>query len=126
MKSTKQFRVVETAESNGSPPTGESPNRLSLLLSSLILRQPVQNWVLSRRVQILIDGLICASSFIIAHLLRFDGWPPGMDNDRLLLLLPYLLVARIGVNYLMGLYRRVWRDISIQDSIHLAYSVGIV
>ena len=126
MKSTKQFPVVETAESNGSPPTGESPNRLSLLLSSLILRQPVQNWVLSRRVQILIDGLICASSFIIAHLLRFDGWPPGMDNDRLLLLLPYLLVARIGVNYLMGLYRRVWRYISIQDSIHLAYSVGIV
>jgi FlaA1/EpsC-like NDP-sugar epimerase len=126
MKSIKQFSEAATAESNGSPPTERAPNRLSNLLSAIILRQPVQNWVLSRRVQILIDGLICASSFIIAHLLRFDGWPPGMDNDRLLLLLPYLLVARIGVNHLMGLYRRVWRYISIQDSIHLAYSVGIV
>lgn len=49
-----------------------------------------------------------------------------MDKDRLLLLLPYLLVSRLGVNYLMGLYRRVWRYISIQDGVHLACSVGIV
>lgn len=86
----------------------------------------VENWVLSRRLQITIDAFICVTSFVVAHLLRFDGWPPGMDKDRLLLLIPYLLVARVGVNYLMGLYRRVWRYISIQDGIHLAGSVGIV
>ena len=126
MKSIKQFPEAAPGVSDGSRPNGRSPNPISHLISNVVLRQPVQNWVLSRRTQILIDGMICASSFIIAHLLRFDGWPPGMDNDRLLLLLPYLLVARIGVNYLLGLYRRVWRYISIHDSFHLAWSVGIV
>jgi FlaA1/EpsC-like NDP-sugar epimerase len=101
-------------------------DRLLRIVSSYVLRPSVENWVLSRRVQIVIDALICVTSFVIAHLLRFDGWPPGMDKDRLLLLLPYLLVARIGVNYLMGLYRRVWRYISIEDGIHLAGSIGIV
>lgn len=126
MKSIKQFPEAAPGVSDGSRPNGRSPNLISHLISNVVLRQPVQNWVLSRRTQILIDGVICASSFIIAHLLRFDGWPPGMDKDRLLLLLPYLLVARIGVNYLLGLYRRVWRYISIHDSFHLAWSVGIV
>lgn len=126
MKSIKQFPEAAPGVSDGSRPNGRSPNLISHLISNVVLRQPVQNWVLSRRTQILIDGMICASSFIIAHLLRFDGWPPGMDKDRLLLLLPYLLVARIGVNYLLGLYRRVWRYISIHDSFHLAWSVGIV
>lgn len=140
MKTTRQYQTQTVSKNDGaSGSLQDSPHpaaeraavrpwrsRFSLLLSALILRPPAHNWLLSRRVQILIDGLVCVTSFVIAHLLRFDGWPPGMDHDRLLLLLPYLLVARIGVNYLMGLYRRVWRYISIQDSLHLALSVGIV
>ncbi len=126
MKTNRYYQTQPPTASRSSSPSSPRLNRFSLRLSTLILRPPLQNWLLSRRVQILIDGLVCVTSFVIAHLLRFDGWPPGMDHDRLLLLLPYLLVARIGVNYLMGLYRRVWRYISIHDSLHLALSVGIV
>lgn len=126
MNSINRFQFQETTESGGPLPKRPFQERLGIMLSTLILRPPVQNYLFSRRVQMLIDTLICLTSFVLAHILRFDGWPPGMDHDRLLLLLPYLLFARIGVNFLMGLYRRVWRYISIHDSIHLALSVGIV
>lgn len=94
-------------------------------LPGLVLRPWVKNYMLSRRVQMAIDAVIAAASFIFAHILRFDGWPPGVENDRIFLLLPYLILARLGVNFLMGLYRRVWRYVSIPDGVHLAVSVGI-
>jgi FlaA1/EpsC-like NDP-sugar epimerase len=73
-----------------------------------------------------IDALIAAMSFLLAHLLRWDGYPPGREADRMFLVLPYLVVTRIGVNYLMGLYRCVWRYVSIPDAAHLSSSVGII
>ncbi|MCI0339113.1 MAG: polysaccharide biosynthesis protein [Acidobacteria bacterium] len=82
--------------------------------------------MLSRRVQMAIDALIATTSFVFAHILRFDGWPPGVDNDRVFLVLPYLVLGRLGVNHSMGLYRRVWRYVSIPDGVHLAVSVGII
>ena len=118
------------SQMTASPPEPEAApsfyRRLTNSLSTVILRPWIQENLLSRRIQILIDAIVSTSSFILAHILRFDGWPPGVDNDRVFLVLPYLLVARIGVNYLMGLYRRVWRYVSIPDSIHLAASVGII
>ncbi|NBO63960.1 MAG: polysaccharide biosynthesis protein [Acidobacteria bacterium] len=126
MKITRQPATYPSSRQNHQRLRGAPLGRLLHLVSSLIMGKSVENWVLSRRLQITIDAFICVTSFVVAHLLRFDGWPPGMDKDRLLLLIPYLLVARVGVNYLMGLYRRVWRYISIQDGIHLAGSVGIV
>ncbi|QQS48471.1 MAG: polysaccharide biosynthesis protein [Acidobacteriota bacterium] len=100
-------------------------DRITAHLPGIVMRPWVQNYMLSRRVQMAIDALIATVSFIFAHVLRFDGWPPGVDNDRIFLLLPYLIIARLGVNYLMGLYRRVWRYVSIPDGVHLAVSVGI-
>ncbi len=99
--------------------------RLTAMLPWLIMRPWVRNYMLSRRVQMAIDALIATTSFILAHILRFDGWPPGIDNDRVFLVLPYLVLARLGINYLMGLYRRVWRYMSIPDGVHVAVSVGI-
>jgi FlaA1/EpsC-like NDP-sugar epimerase len=100
--------------------------RITSLFTSLITRPWVQNYMLSRRVQMAIDAFLATTSFIFAHILRFDGWPPGVDNDRIFLLLPYLLVARLGVNFVMGLYRRVWRYVSIPDCVQLTASVGII
>lgn len=100
-------------------------HRFTALLPGIVLQPWVQNYMLSRRVQMALDALIATASFIFAHILRFDGWPPGVDNDRIFLVLPYLIIARLGVNFLMGLYRRVWRYVSIPDGVHLAVSVGI-
>jgi FlaA1/EpsC-like NDP-sugar epimerase len=100
--------------------------RITSLLPGLILRPWVQSYMLSRRVQMAIDAMIAVMSFVFAHILRFDGWPPGIEDDRMFLMLPYLVVARLSANYLVGLYLRVWRYVSIPDAIHLAGSVGLV
>ena len=77
--------------------------RITSLFPSIFLRQWVQDYMLSRRVQMTIDAVIATTSFILAHILRFDGWPPGIDNNRVFLMLPYLVIARLGVNISMGL-----------------------
>ncbi|MCG3160650.1 MAG: UDP-N-acetyl-alpha-D-glucosamine C6 dehydratase [Acidobacteria bacterium] len=101
-------------------------HRLTALLPAIVLRPWVQNYMLSRRVQMAIDAAIAVMSFALAHILRFDGWPPGIEDDRMLLVLPYLIAARLTVNYLMGLYSRVWRYVSIPDAVHISLSVGLI
>ncbi len=100
--------------------------RVTGLLPGIVLRPWVRNYMLSRRVQMAIDAAITIFSFVLAHILRFDGWPPGIEEHRMFMVLPYLIVARIFANYMLGLYLRVWRYVSIPDGIHLAGSVGVV
>jgi FlaA1/EpsC-like NDP-sugar epimerase len=118
------------------PPSAESPSapkpkpdlyrRVISRLPGLVLRPWVQHYMLNRRVQMIIDAVIATACFIFAHILRFDGWPPGIEDNRMFLVLPYLVAARISANYWLGLYLRVWRYISIPDAIHLAGSVGLI
>jgi FlaA1/EpsC-like NDP-sugar epimerase len=126
MSLSKQFIPQSTGPPLSAKAKPDLYQRMASLLPALVLRPWVQNYMLSRRVQMAIDALIATTSFVFAHILRFDGWPPGVDNDRVFLVLPYLVLARLGVNYLMGLYRRVWRYVSIPDGVHLAVSVGII
>lgn len=100
--------------------------RLTALAPALAQRPWVQQYVLSRRVQMAIDAAIAACSLVLAHVLRFDGWPSGVDGQRMILALPYLVVARVAVNYLLGLYQRVWRYVNIADAVHLGSAVGVI
>jgi FlaA1/EpsC-like NDP-sugar epimerase len=126
MSLSKQFIRQSTGPPLSAKAKPDLYQRIASLLPALVMRPWVQNYMLSRRVQMAIDALIATTSFVFAHILRFDGWPPGIDNDRVFLVLPYLVLARLSVNYLMGLYRRVWRYVSIPDGVHLAVSVGII
>lgn len=117
----------ETKKSSPSPASLPPPS----LRQATHWRRLLQGWIgeetsISRRVQVLIDVLICLISFTVAHLLRFDGWPYPPYDERLLDWLPYLLLARTGVNHLLGLYRRVWRYVSIPDITQLAVAIGVV
>ena len=110
-------------------PPGSDPHATSRPSSSW--KRLLPGWIgeetsISRQVQVLIDLLICLTSFTVAHLLRFDGWPYAPYDERFLDWLPYLLLARTGVNHLLGLYRRVWRYVSIPDVTQLAVAVGTV
>ncbi|HKX32979.1 MAG TPA: nucleoside-diphosphate sugar epimerase/dehydratase, partial [Blastocatellia bacterium] len=122
MSVSKQF----IPQTTGPPHPSKTKTDLSRRLAQAVVLRPWVRNLLSRRVQMVIDVAIATTSFILAHILRFDGWPPGIDNDRLFLLLPYVVLARLGVNHLMGLYCRVWRYVSIPDGIQLAVSVGII
>lgn len=126
MSISKQFVSRPASPVLTPEPKPDLYRRLTAMLPGLVLRPWVQNYMLSRRVQMAIDATITIFSFVAAHILRFDGWPPGIEDDRMFLVLPYLVIARLFANYMLGLYLRVWRYVSIPDGIHLAGSVGVV
>ncbi len=99
------------------------------LVRAILARIPqrwVSNYILSRRVQMVIDGALIACSFFLAHVLRFDGMPPSEDSHRMFFLLPYLVAVRLFINHHTGLYKRIWRYVSINDATQLAQTVGVV
>ncbi len=96
------------------------------LFQAIVTRPWVRNHMLNRHAQMAIDAGIAVISFALAHILRFDGWPPDIDDDRMLLALPVMVVARLSVNYLMGTYSRVWRYVSIPDAARLSGAAGLI
>src|ERR1700687_2937709 len=80
----------------------------------------------SRRNQLTIDRGIFALSFAAAYLVRFEGLPPWPYTKQLLLWLPYLISARLLVNWKLGIYRLIWRYVSLADSITVARSLSLV
>jgi len=82
--------------------------------------------MLVRGMQMLLDGVVTGFSFVLAHVLRLDGWPTGIDSQRMLLLLPYVVIGRVVINRVTGIYRRVWRYTGLSDALYLAATTGIV
>jgi FlaA1/EpsC-like NDP-sugar epimerase len=100
------------------------PEAVSKLISKLQHHSWTQKYVLTTGGQCILDGIITSISFIAAHFLRFDGYPPGIEASRMWLVLPYMAAARIGTNLLLGVYRRVWRYSSIADAVRISGSVS--
>src|SRR3989304_5334045 len=80
----------------------------------------------SRTNQLIVDGSIFAISFVLAFLVRFEGNPPWPLARQLLLWLPYLLALRLWVNWKLGIYRFIWRYVSLSDAVAIARSLLIV
>lgn len=126
MNLSKQF-LPPSGESVFAPPAKpELLQRVVALLPKMFMKPWVQNYMLSRSTQMAVDAAVVLASFIVAHTLRFDGWPPGLDGQRMVLALPYVVMLQIGVNYFLGMYRRVWRYVSVPDTVHLSVAVGVI
>lgn len=80
----------------------------------------------TRSNQILLDALVFASSFTVAWLIRFEGWPGGASARQFWLWLSILVVARITSHYYLGIFRLVWRFVSISDAVRISRSIGLV
>src|SRR5579859_4561080 len=76
--------------------------------------------------QLIIDGIIFASSFAVAYGIRFEGIPEWPYLKQFLLWLPYLLAARLVVNWKLGIYKFIWRYVSLHDAIAIARSLTAV
>ncbi|MBI2820289.1 MAG: polysaccharide biosynthesis protein [Acidobacteria bacterium] len=76
--------------------------------------------------QLLVDCAIFAFSFLGSYLIRFEGSPPWDYSTQFLWWLPYLLIARLAVNWWTGVYRSIWRYFSIPDALALARSLALV
>jgi FlaA1/EpsC-like NDP-sugar epimerase len=76
--------------------------------------------------QYLIDTGIIGFSFLLAYQIRFEGRVPAAGAFQMWLLLPAIIVFRLAVNTLFGVYRQVWRYAGIPDALQNARAYGIV
>jgi FlaA1/EpsC-like NDP-sugar epimerase len=80
----------------------------------------------SRTNQLIVDGSVFAISFALAYLIRFEGsltWPL---TKQFMLWLPYLLAARLLINWRLGIYQFIWRYVSLPDALAIARSLSLV
>jgi len=69
-----------------------------------------------RRTIIVATNLFLVSvSYYAAFLLRFDGKVPGNYTEVFLKTLPLLVLVKLSVFYYFGLFRGLWRYVSIYD-----------
>jgi FlaA1/EpsC-like NDP-sugar epimerase len=78
----------------------------------------------TRSLQILTDGTIVAVSLILAYLVRFEFALPRVAVKQILLFLPYVVLLRLGLFAATGVYRLVWRYISLRDLPRILVAVG--
>jgi FlaA1/EpsC-like NDP-sugar epimerase len=80
----------------------------------------------TRTNQVIIDGIIFAFSFLLAYAIRFEGYPRWPFVRQFLLWLPYLVAVRLYVNWKLGIYRFIWRYVSLSDAIAIVRSLAVV
>ena len=60
-------------------------------------------------------ALVVVIALVLAYAMRFEGMPPRLYAKQFLLVLPYLVLLRIGLMVAFGVYRLVWRYVSLRD-----------
>ena len=80
----------------------------------------------TRTNQLIIDGSIFIFSLAMAYLIRFEAVPPWPVTKQFLIWLPYFVAARLWVNWKSGIYRFIWRYVSLPDALAIARSLSVV
>jgi FlaA1/EpsC-like NDP-sugar epimerase len=78
-----------------------------------------------RIVRVVADVALLSLAYFSAFYLRFDGQIPEPMMQRMLLTLPFVVGAKMGLLYAAGLHRRSWRYISVRDAIRLFAALAI-
>ena len=66
-------------------------------------------------VMVVLDGALLALSLFLAYYLRFDGQIPADELERFAALVVWVVPVKVGIFFLFGLYRGMWRYTGIQD-----------
>ncbi|MCK5799697.1 MAG: hypothetical protein KAI47_21050, partial [Deltaproteobacteria bacterium] len=80
--------------------------------------------VRNRLLQALLDGLVIFIALLLAYAVRFEGSLPRFYLKQLLLLAPYVVLLRLGLYIVFGVYRLLWRYISIKDLPRIAGAIA--
>ena len=72
-----------------------------------------------------LDVVLIAVSYISAHLLRFEGVISAQNRGLILQALPVLVGCRLAVFYYFGLYRRMWHLMGTRDSIDILKAASL-
>ena len=79
-----------------------------------------------RVMQVVSDALVVVVAFSGAYLLRFDFPIPDLYGKQLILLLPYTVLARLAMNLVFGVYRVMWRYVSLYEVGRFAKAIASV
>ena len=83
-------------------------------------------WVYQRRFwELLMDMVLIIISFVSAYLIRFEGGIPPEFKPALLKSLPLIIILKLASFYYFGLYRGLWRYISIHDLVAIFKAVSL-
>lgn len=90
--------------------------------------QPRLLWTLAIRrnfwIILLVDLVLIVAAFFLAYLVRFD-WQISWWIPQILSVLPYLILCKIPLFYMFGLYRGMWRYASTTDLTNIAKAVAV-
>lgn len=109
---------VYTGAGGHKPPSG-------LLARLLILPRAVFGKQWKPAFAVLVDAAILVASFVLAHYLRFED---GLTSARRVFLvrsLPLIVLARLPLFALFGLYRAVWRQAGALDILRIVAAVTV-
>jgi FlaA1/EpsC-like NDP-sugar epimerase len=87
----------------------------------------VANWLArfyTKTNQILLDAFLFGGAMAAACLLHASGRLTSSEWKRLLLWLPIVVPVRIAANGVLGVYRLVWRFVSISDAVKITRSIA--
>lgn len=82
-------------------------------------------FIRTRLLQVTIDAATICLAFAIAYAIRFEGEIPSVYRKQFVLVLPYLLILRISLFYGLGVYRLIWRYITMRDLPRFAMSTAL-
>jgi len=75
-------------------------------------------------VQFVVDALVVSIALALAYLMRFEGLPSRLYIKQFLMVLPYVVLLRLMIFAVSGVYRLMWRYISLQDIPRIVLAVG--
>ena len=85
-----------------------------MTLTGAISRQHLTD-NLTQILMLAADTLACLASFTLAHLIRFEGFPPGEITRTYWHILPLTVLTRIPIIFYMGGYQTLIRYLGLQD-----------
>lgn len=72
--------------------------------------------------QRILDALTGGAAFYLAHQLRFEGQVPPEHAYQMWALLPAFMLGHVLMNSALGIYRLIWRYISLKDALVISRS----
>ncbi len=81
-------------------------------------------FIRTRSLQLAVDALVVALALVLGYTMRFEAAIPRDYVRQLLLILPYVVILRIAIFTILGVYKLVWRYIGLNDLPRLFLAVG--
>ena len=79
---------------------------------------------------LVIDGCFVIVAYFLAYFLRFEGNIPLQEWEKFNSTIPYILIFKLFIFMIFGLYRGMWQYTSLVDFINVlkatAFSSGII